>query len=185
MTRMQQAVAGISGCKAFRDRIGASRRAPLCERRGLATPPYALKTLGLITMVGIAANFTTPIHTAQASGDFRRTCRNIYLDANDFSKTATLTADCLKQDGRTYNSSWINLNPYITNHLGGLYWRDRPGGGDFQESCYAAYFPYNLHTTITSDQCLDGAGHLNHFPGLIFLDDHITNNKGNLQYVGP
>jgi hypothetical protein len=71
MTMMQQAVAGLSGRKAFRDRIprGAVERAG-----GLGDPLGALKTLGLITVVGMTANFAMPINSAQANGDFSRTC---------------------------------------------------------------------------------------------------------------
>lgn len=71
MTMMQQAVAGISGRKAFRDRIprGAVERVG-----GLARPLGTRKTLGLITVIGMTANFAMPINSAQAIGDFSRTC---------------------------------------------------------------------------------------------------------------
>jgi hypothetical protein len=49
-------------------------------------------------MVGLSANFALPMGRAQARGDFSLTCTNIQLNAADFSKTATLTADCKGKD---------------------------------------------------------------------------------------
>jgi hypothetical protein len=154
---MQQAVARMPGREAFHDRIGAPRNSPLCERRrGLASPRSALKTVGLMTMVGVAANFTMPMNKAQADGNFSATCKNIRLNAIGFSKTAVLTADCLKFDGRTYNHSSINLNTYITNNHGVLE-SSFPGGGDFQESCYSDILYYSIGERLSST-CSDGAG---------------------------
>ena len=48
---------------------------------------HYLETFGLMTMVGISANLlAAPISRAEAPGNFSATCRDLRLNATNFSK---------------------------------------------------------------------------------------------------
>jgi hypothetical protein len=77
----------------------------------------------------------------------------------------------------------INLNEVLTVNQGRLQWARRPGGGDFQQSCAqdGLGFPRNP---------VGGGGH-NDLVAIcngrlqgIDLNDNITNDDGNLKYLG-
>jgi hypothetical protein len=186
MTMMQQATARTCEREAFYERNGGSHKPPLWERphgsvTARPTPRHRnfrryLKSFGLITMVGVSANFALPMGKAQARGNFSSTCHNIQLEAKDHSKTAKLSADCTRQDPRQTLRSSINLNDYLTNNQGHLQWRRRPGGGDFQESCSSTgFFLGSSHQLVTF--CQLGSQ-------TIDLNERIANIDGWLKYTG-
>jgi hypothetical protein len=88
MMMMQQAAARTPEREAFCDRNGVFKMVSLLEQphgsvTGWPTTRHGnfqryLKTFGLITMVGVSANFTI-IGQAQARGDFSVSCTNIQL----------------------------------------------------------------------------------------------------------
>jgi hypothetical protein len=75
----------------------ASARTP--ERWSTSAQPtrhsnfqHYLETFGLMTMVGISANLlATPVARAESPGNFGGSCKNLALNATNFSKSATLT----------------------------------------------------------------------------------------------
>jgi hypothetical protein len=203
MTMMQQAAARAVEQKALYERDGRFGNAPLWERLdgpGTARPTRRrcnfqryLETFGLITIVGVSANLALPMGKAQARGDFSSTCTNLKLNAVDFSKTATLTADCQRQDQRdpkkaVHHGASINLNPIIMyDQDSRLKWARRPGGGDFQQSCSrdglgglapAPMFPFPGQGSVLYAFCKG-----NHV-GAIDLNDNIANINGDLKYIG-
>ena len=199
MTIMQQATARTSEREALYDRDVAFNKAPLWERlHGRVTTrpttphwnfPRCVRTFGLITMVGVSANIALPVGKAQARGDFSLSCTNIHLNTVDFSKTAMLTADCKRQDQRDpkkaihYGAS-INLNEIITfdqNHQ--LKWARRPGGGDFQQSCSQDGLGL-LRNPVGIAGHSDLVAMCNGVLKGIDLDGNITDDDGNLKYLG-
>jgi len=125
MTMMQQAAARTSERQAFYDQNAGFNNAVLWNwpqgsviarltTRRRSFQRY-LKSFGLVTMVAVTASLALPMGKAQARGDFSSTCTNLKLNAVDFSKTATLTADCKRQDQKdpkkaTHYGASINLN---------------------------------------------------------------------------
>ena len=201
MTMIQQATTRTSERDAFYDPNGVFDKAPLWQRlHGSVTARPTtrhwnfqryLKTFGLITMVGASAILAMPIGKAQARGDFILSCNNIRLNAVDFSKTAKLTADCTRKDRSTNTGAYINLNDYIVNNQGTLQWATH---GDFQETCYQSSLK-SLNDFATSQSLAEGsplaskprlldANCDQFFPNesKIDLNDHITNDNGNLKY---
>jgi hypothetical protein len=199
MTMMQRAPTRTSEREAFYDQNGASNKMPLWERQhgsltARPTPRHRnfrlyLKTLGLVTIVGVSANLALPMAKAQAGGNFSLSCTNIHLNAVDFSKTAMLTADCKRMDQRDPNKAVhkgasINLNEIIMfDQNQQLQWARRPGGGDFQQSCSQdglgllgnpVGFAGHSELVATCNGGLKG----------IDLDGNITNEDGNLKYLG-
>jgi len=201
MTMMQRATARTSEREAFYDRNGGFNKAPLWERLhgsviARPTPRHGnfrcyLKTFGLITMVGASATLAMPIGKAQASGDFILSCNNTRLNAVDFSETAMLMAECTRKNGSTNKKASINLNDLIANIQGTLKWATH---GDFQETCYQSSLMSLYHSAISqslaegsplaSKPRLLDANCDQFFPNAskIELNDHITNDNGNLKY---
>jgi len=198
MTMMQQPAARAVEQKALYERDGRFNNASLWKRvdgPGTARPKTHsrnfqryLKSFGLITMVGVSASLALPMGKAQARGNFSATCSNLKLNAVDFSKTATLTADCKREDQRdpkkvTHQGASINLNEVLTVNQGRLQWARRPGGGDFQQSCSRdglgdIGIPIGLGgTSVLVAFC-------NHHLQRIDLNENIVNDDGNLKYVG-
>jgi hypothetical protein len=53
---------------------------------------HYLETFGLMTMVGISASLlAAPVARAESPGNFSGSCKNLALNATNFSKSATLT----------------------------------------------------------------------------------------------
>jgi hypothetical protein len=142
-------------------------------------PRRILKSLGLMTMVGISANLLAA-SAAKASplGNFSATCKNLRLNAADFSKTAMLTADCIRRDKTTHAGAQINLNDVLTINQGRLQWARRPGGGDFQESCRNDFL---LQRGSFGAFCRGQPGEGQKF---IDLNENIINDNGDLKYIG-
>lgn len=118
--------------------------------------------------------------TAEAGGDFSRSCKFISLNAHHHSTTAILTAYCRRRDG-SYKKSSINLNNYITNTFGRLRWQR---GGNFAKSCsnIGFDFPFSMHRLTAS---CEGGGSPNHtYSSSVDLNAYIANIDGNLTYVG-
>jgi hypothetical protein len=164
MTMMQQAAARTS------------------ERGSAARPTsnsnfqHYLETVGLMTMVGISANLlAAPVARAEPPGNFSGSCKDLGLNATNFSKTAMLTADCRRQDG-TYLKAEVNLNDLITNNHGSLQW-GRPGGADFQQSCSGDALSGNILTS----SCVESAEVKKSTQ--IDLNEKITNDNGKLTYI--
>ncbi|MBV9378567.1 MAG: CVNH domain-containing protein [Alphaproteobacteria bacterium] len=203
MTMMQQAAARTSERQAFYDQNAGFNNAVLWNwpqgsviarltTRRRSFQRY-LKSFGLVTMVAVTASLALPMGKAQARGDFSSTCTNLKLNAVDFSKTATLTADCKRQDQKdpkkaTHYGASINLNEIITyDQNSRLKWARRPGGGDFQQSCSkdglgwlapAPMFPFPGQGSMLYAFCKG-----NHV-GVIDLNDNIANINGDLKYIG-
>jgi len=191
MTMMQAATARTSERNAFYDRNGGFNKAALWDqlhgsvtaRPGSSDRKFRryLKTLGLITMVGVSANLAMPMGKAQAGG-FGLTCNNVKLDAVDDSKKAILSADCKRKDPTKTLYSSINLNDYLANS-GGLVWATH---GDFQQTCNNDRLHVvnllGLHLGTLAANCL-GVGPFG-LPGdsVIELNEHITNDDGTLKY---
>ena len=120
---------------------------------------------------------------APTPGNFSSSCGSIHLNSADFSRTAVLTADCRRRDGSIHSGASINLNDYITDDNGNL--RYVGTGGDFSLSCG------NIHldsagfsqTAVLTANCRRRDGGI-HSGASINLNDHITNDNGNLRYVG-
>ena len=137
---------------------------------------HYLETFGLMTMVGISASLlAAPVARAESPGNFSGSCKNLALNATNFSKSATLTADCRKQDG-TYLKAEVNLNDLITNNHGSLQW-GRPGGADFQQSCSGDA----LSGSKLSSSCVESAEVKKSTQ--IDLNEKITNDNGKLTYI--
>lgn len=119
---------------------------------------------------------------AEANGNFSQSCTITGFNAQDFSKTAVLTANCRRRDGSIHYGASINLNNYITNRFGNLKWQS---GGDFEESCYQIGLESQgtPSPTFMSGFCYNENGYANGTS--INLNENITNNNGNLQYVRP
>jgi|SRR6516165_6076594 hypothetical protein len=190
MTMMQAATARTSERDAFYDRNGGFNQAALWERlhgsvtgRGTRDRNFRryLKTLGLITMVGVGASLAMPMGKAQARGDFSKTCTNLNVQSADFSNTASLTAACTNQHGKSVSAS-INLNDLIADDQdGNMEWASH---GHFQRSCLHSFIenpfdepkPHNLAAF-----CLTAAGL--EVQTDIDLDQHIANINGRLVFV--
>jgi hypothetical protein len=137
---------------------------------------HYLETFALMTMVGISANLlAAPVARGESPGNFSGSCKNLALNATNFSKSATLTADCRKQDG-TYLKAEVNLNDLITNNHGSLQW-GRPGGADFQQSCSGDA----LSGSKLSSSCVESAEVRKSTQ--IDLNQKITNENGKLTYI--
>jgi hypothetical protein len=139
-------------------------------------------------MVGVSANFALPMGKAQARGDFSLTCTNIQLNAVDFSKTAMLKADCKRKDPKDskkaiHQGASINLNAIITVNQGQLQWARRPSGGDFQQSCAQDGLGFLGNPFGTGGHVELVAMCNGQFQG-VDLDGNITNDDGNLKYLG-
>src|SRR5215469_9757724 len=113
---------------------------------------------------------------AESPGNFSGSCKNLALNATNFSKSATLTADCRKQDG-TYLKAEVNLNDLITNNHGSLQW-GHSGGADFQQSCSGDA----LSGSKLSSFCVESAEVKKSTQ--IDLNEKITNDNGKLTYIG-
>src|SRR5262245_7442752 len=128
MTMMQQATARTSERQAFYDQNAGFNNAVLWDwphgsviaRPATHHPNFQsyLKAFGLITMFAVTGSLALPMGKAHARGNFSSTCTNLKLNAVDFSKTATLTADCKREDQRdpkkaTHKGASINLNAII------------------------------------------------------------------------
>src|SRR6516162_1438148 len=163
--------------------IRQQARARTSERGSAAARPtrhpnfqHYLETFGLMTMVGISANLlAAPVARAEPPGNFSGSCKNLALNATNFSKSATLTADCRKQDG-TYLKAEVNLNDLITNNHGSLQW-GRPGGADFQQSCSGDA----LSGSKLTSACVESAEVKKSTQ--IDLNEKITNENGKLTYI--
>lgn len=142
-----------------------------------------LKALGLMTMVGISVNLlAVPPARAHPPGNFTLTCKNLRLNATNFSKTAMLTADCKRKDQSTHFMASMNLNDVITNNHGRLQWRRRPGRGDFQQSCVNDSLL--LRGTFLA-KCLVGSVPPRFaLPSDLDLNENIINDNGDLKYIG-
>src|SRR5262249_41117303 len=117
----------------------------------------------------------TYISHPKSPGDFSGSCKNIRLNATNFSKTATLTADCRRRDG-SYLNSQMNLNDVITNNHGSLQW-GHPGGADFQQSCSGDA----LSGSKLASSCVESAEVRKSTQ--IDLNEKITNDNGKLTYI--
>ena len=146
-------------------------------------PRRMLKALGLMTVVGISVSLlAASAAKAHPPGNFTLTCKNLRINATDFSKTAMLTADCKRNDQSTHFMASMNLNDFITNNHGRLQWRRRPGGGDFQESCVSDYL---LLRGTFLDTCLVGSLPPRFaLPSDLDLNENIINDNGDLKYIG-
>src|SRR6516164_1985261 len=163
--------------------IRQQARARTSERGSAAARPtrhpnfqHYLETFGLMTMVGISANLlAAPVARAESPGNFSGSCKNLGLNATNFSKTAMLTADCRRQDG-TYLKAEVNLNDLITNNHGSLQW-GRPGGADFQQSCSGDALSGSKLTSscVASPEVKKSTQ--------IDLSEKITNDNGKLTYI--
>jgi hypothetical protein len=165
MTMMQQAAARTSG------RWSGSAR----PTRHSNFQHY-LETFGLMTMLGFSANLlAAPVARAESPGNFSGSCKNLGLNATNFSKTAMLTADCRRQDG-TYLKAEVNLNDLITNNHGSLQW-GRPGGADFQQSCSGdALSGSKLTSSCVASPEVNKSTQID-------LNEKITNDNGKLTYI--
>jgi len=132
MTMMQAATARTSERDAFYDRNGGFNKAALWDqlhgsvtaRPGSSDRKFRryLKTLGLITMVGVSANLAMPMGKAQAGG-FGLTCNNDRLHVVNLLglHLGTLAANCLGVGPFGLpGDSVIELNEHITNDDGTL-----------------------------------------------------------------
>jgi hypothetical protein len=184
---MKQATARTPEREALYERNGGFNKAPPWERlHGLVTarpttrhPNFRryLETFGLMTMVGISANLlAAPVARAESPGNFSRSCKDLRLNATDFSKTATLAADCKGQNG-TYLKTEVNLNDLITNNHGSLQWRGRPGEADFQQSCGGDA----LSGSKLTSSCVESSEVKKSTQ--IDLNEKITNDNGKLTYI--
>jgi hypothetical protein len=182
MTMIQQAAARTPTREALYDRNGASNKSPLwVTARPTTRLQRYLKTLGLVTMVGVSANLALPMGKAQARGDFSLSCVNLNVTSADFSNTALLTADCTNRQGKSVKAS-INLNDWIADDQdGNMQWASH---GHFQRSCLHSGIenpfneprPHNLAAF-----CLRANG--SEVLTDIDLNDHIANIFGNLMFV--
>src|SRR5215469_13965648 len=119
----------------------------------------------------------TYISNPKSPGNFSGSCKNLHLNATNFSKIATLAADCKRQDG-TYLNSQVNLNDVITNNHGSLQWGGGPGHADFQQSCTGDA----LSGSKLASSCVESAEVKK--PTQIDLNEKITNDNGKLTYIG-
>ena len=136
-------------------------------------------------MVGASATLAMPIGKAQARGDFSKTCTNLSLGTIPTDPHAvTLYGHCgTGQNGGVNTQARINLNDWITNDHGWLKWATH---GDFGDTCFAFLRSVNNSVTgIMDGGCLydSPAGQSPYRNSSIDLDEHITNNHGNLDYV--
>jgi hypothetical protein len=191
MTTMQQAAARTSEREAFYARNGGFGKSPLWERvhdSVTARPTMRhwnfqryLKTLGLMTMVGVSASLAMPMGRAQARGDFSLSCKNLNVRSADFSNTAVLTADCTNRQGHSVGAS-IDLNNLIADDpMGNMEWASH---GHFQQSCRASGIenPFNEpqgHNLAAFCHRADGSEVLTD----IDLNQHIANIFGMLKFV--
>jgi hypothetical protein len=184
---MQQAAARTPEREALYERNDGFNKAPAWERlHGLVTarpttrhPNFRryLETFGLMTMVGISANLlAAPVARAESPGNFSGSCKDLRLNATDFSKTATLAADCKGQNS-TYLKAEANINDLITNNHGSLQWRGRPGEADFQQSCGGDALSGSKLTSscVQSPEVKKSTQ--------IDLNEKITNDNGKLTYI--
>jgi hypothetical protein len=116
------------------------------------------------------------ISDPKSPGNFSGSCKDLRLNATNFSKTATLTADCKTEKG-AYVSSEVNLNDLITNNHGSLQW-GHPGGADFQQSCSGDA----LAGSKLTSSCVASAEVRKSTQ--IELNEKITNDNGKLTYIG-
>jgi len=114
---------------------------------------------------------------AQTRGDFSLSCSNLNLASS--SKTAVLRANCRRVDGSIDSGASINLNDYITNSNGNLAYVG--AGGDFSASC--SNINLDPKTGVLKANCRRADGRTNSGAS-INLNDDITNDNGNLRYVG-
>jgi hypothetical protein len=193
MTMMQAATARTSERNAFYDRNGGFNKAALWDqlhgsvtaRPGSSDRKFRryLKTLGLITMVGVSANLAMPMGKAQARGDFSLTCDNIRLDAPVFTPSAILRAHCVRRDKTPNLKAEIQLNNLIANNHGKLQWATH---GDFEETCLntgiqSGPSPNDLKEHLLVATCLIPFNDPN--KSTLDLNEHIANNNGNLMFV--
>jgi hypothetical protein len=190
---MQLATARTSERDAFYERNGGFNKAPLWDQlHGLVTARPEprdrnfrryLKTLGLITMVGVSANLALPVGKAQAGGDFTLSCVRLRLNSADFSNTAVLTANCIRRDKSISDNASINLNDYIADDQDGN--MQRASHGHFQRSCLASalenpFYEPDLPTNLFA-YCFTAAGYEKQTD--LNLNEHIANIDGNLTFV--
>jgi CVNH domain len=150
---------------------------------GNKAPRRMLNALGVMTMLGISVDLlAAPPAKAHPPGNFTLTCKNLRLNATNFSKTAMLTADCKRKDRSTHFMALMNLNDFITNNHGRLQWRRRLGGGDFQESCVNDSLL--LRGTFLATCLVGSVPPRFALPSDVDLNQNIINDDGDLKYIG-
>jgi len=110
----------------------------------------------------------------QTPGNFSLSCSNLTL-----ANSSVLRANCRRADGSTNSGASINLNDYITNSNGNLAYVG--AAGDFSASC--SNINLDPRTAVLRANCRRANGSTNSGAS-INLNDDITNNNGNLRYVG-
>lgn len=115
----------------------------------------------------VAVSFMLFAGSAFALGDFSMTCYDTHTSGS------TLTSTCYKADGRTPQTSSIDLNKHIANIDGTLKWQP----SNFIETC--RYASIERSSTLTA-QCKTRDQRW--VSTKIDLDDHIANIDGTLKY---
>ena len=127
----------------------------------------SLVKVSVALLFAFALSFGLFTNSAFALGDFSQTCYNTSISGS------TLTSTCYRADGRTPNTSSIDLNEYVENVDGSFKWQP----SNFFETCRGLSLE---GVSIMTAECKTRDQRWNSTE--IDLDDHIANMDGTLRY---